>query len=246
MIDNETGEVMDSGFSIITHSDGDLFGSLSAANTARLIYLCTFSHYSGQLVHSKYMPLYRGDLQEVLKLSKTATYDFLNEVCPEFIQIKEDESLYLNGDFLKRDRLESGGFIPCQKFYDRGVRELYRRVGSRKHKHLGYVFLLLRYVNIEYNMLCHNPHEKELACVNYMTAGEFCKEIGYSPNNVGRLIQIYERITFWTEGKEEYFCTFNYRGNDKINATVWINPNILYNGTKLDEVKLYFSILFAA
>lgn len=269
MIDNETGEVMDSGFSIITHeekarrskakkereereriqmnlgnrfifvrSDGDVFCSLSAANAARLIYICTFSDYSGNLMLPGKRVIYKTMMPNLLRLSRTVVDEFLKEVSPEFIRVDEDDGLHLNSEFLRRGSLGRKSFVAFQKFYDAGVRKLYRMVSSRQHKHIGYVFMLLRYVNIEYNMLCHNVYEKELDAIVPMTVKEFCEKVGYDVRNTGRLIRMYEKITFDVWGRQEYFCTFNYRGDDKSDAVICINPNILYNGTRFEEVKV--------
>ena len=69
-----------------------------------------------------------------------------------------------------------------------------------KHTNLGYIFKLIPYVNCEYNIICHNPLEKDLDLIEPMTVGEFCEAIGYDKTNASRLIKIYNEIIFEVDG----------------------------------------------
>lgn len=72
------------------------------------------------------------------------------------------------------------------------MRKLYIMVQPSQHKHLGYLFKMLPYVNLEYNVLCHNPLESNLDDIQLMTVSEFCGAIGYDISNWHRLNKIYK------------------------------------------------------
>ena len=72
-----------------------------------------------------------------------------------------------------------------------------------------------------------------------MTLNEFCLECGY--NNAeqrARLIKKYAQLRFEIDGHTEAFCSFVSSLNNIGDAKIYINPNILYKGTRWNEVKI--------
>ena len=92
------------------------------------------------------------------------------------------------------------------------MRALYEATPHRLHQYLGYIFLMMPYVNVQWNIVCHNPLEDHLEVIEPMTLGEFCDAIGYERDNAQRLLDNYRKITFNWKGKQQYFCTFFYTG----------------------------------
>ena len=71
---------------------------------------------------------------------------------------------------------------------------------------------MMPYVNVQWNIVCHNPLEDHLEMIEPMTLGEFCDVIGYDRTHAQRLLDNYRKITFNWKGKQQYFCTFFYTG----------------------------------
>ena len=217
-------------------STGENFPKLSAETMTRLIYLNTFiKHGTNQLMLTERKPMKRSNLSKVLGISKTSAFRFWKDVNPAYITENKDGELLTNkksffrGNAGKRRELH-------QKIYIEGVRKLYKSTTTNKHKHLGHLFLLLPYVNTEYNVLCFNPLEAELDKIDCMTVADFCRVIGYDITHFNRLLATYRKATFDVNGHEERFCSIVYDGKDMSLSKICINPHILYCGTDYKKV----------
>lgn len=221
-----------------------IFDGISPAMVTRLIYLSTYVGYRDNiLMLTGKTGMMRSNLQEVLGISKRNTAYFWDAVSPQYISENEDGYLVLSDNVFKRGRMKRKQHIPYQQFYIDGVRKLYQAASVSQHKQLGYLFSMLPYISVEYNLLCHNPFETDMDKVKLMSIAEFCNEIGYNISNIGRLKQIYNAIRFDVDGRRERFCTMIYNGIDENNAKICINPNVLYAGTNkgcIEVSKLYF------
>ena len=178
----------------------------------------------------------RADLEIVLQISKAQTYRFWNEVKEKYIHEDEHGQLHMRKEFFTRGKLSLGGSF--QQVYSESVRKLYCETETRKHKYLGYVFQLLPFINVEYNLLCHNPYESNLEAVEPMTIGELCAAIGYSTENRARLIDAYSAITFPVEDGRECFCAFVTTGSKQSETKIFVNPRVLYHGKNAEQVQL--------
>lgn len=214
------------------------FEPLSTASLARLVYLNTFSNYHGRLMITERTPMRREDLSNILRLGRTATNVFWAEVSPEYMIEDEQGNLLVNQAWFLRGRMKRKQFCQYQKIFDFGMRKLYMSVNGRTHKHLGYIFSLLPFVNVEYNLLCYNPYETSIDNVKLMSIAEFCECIEYSVNHVDRLLKIYNSITFDVNGRKERFCTITYNGINKHNAKICVNPHVFYIGHNFEAVKI--------
>jgi hypothetical protein len=135
-----------------------------------------------------------------------------------------------------RGKLSPGGRY--QQFYRRAVRQLYHATPVSKHGHLGQIFQILPFVNIEYNIVCRNPMETKLDKVKPLTLDEFCALVGYDPTQRGRLLRDYDAIRFDVDGRAERFCSFVTSGADLTTARIFVNPHILYHGRHPQQVQI--------
>lgn len=217
------------------------FGDLTPATAARLIFLATFVGYSesgNKLFKTSKSQMHKDDLSDLLKVSKTTAGRFIDEVSPKYIAIDESGLLSLNNDIFIKGALDKSSSY--YRVYSRWVQTLYNETERNQHKHLGYIFQLLPFANIDFNVLCHNPQEKNLDLVEFMTLDEFCEKIGYEKANRHRLLKIYNKILFIVNDHEERFCSIVSNGivKDIGNAHLYVNPNILYSGSRINDVRL--------
>ena len=212
------------------------FEGLSPSNVTRLIFLNTFLDYETGLLLESGKAIKRKDLQRLLKLSRPTVNDFWDEVSPYYLSQTADGALTTNAEIFKRGKLKRQSEL-YRKFYNKGIRTLYE-MAYKKCTHLGYLFMLLPFVNIQYNVLCDNPLEDELDKVDFLTVKEFCERIGYSYNQITRLASIYRNVTFDVNGKQERFCSFVTDGVDLASGRIFINPHILYSGTDYLRVEI--------
>lgn len=208
----------------------------------RLIYLHTYVERDGRrimLTRDKQMK--KADLEKVLFLSRQGAFYFWNRVSPKYIAeddsgglISKDVSAFVKGKI--RHSAKGDAFL---KFYVKGVRKLFESVAKQepyKLKYVGYLFDLLPFVNIQYNVLCSNPDEEELDDVQSITLKQFCEYIGYDFNHVDRLITAYKQILIEVHGRKERFCSCT--GLDKSEFKIFVNPHILYSGTDYERVEV--------
>lgn len=227
------------------------FRGVSPAMVTRLLYLSTYAGYKnkhpkgfGNPLIKRGVHLQKKDIAEVLQLSERTAASFLKEVCPTYIKEDANGYLYLNSRSFVRGGLKKRDFKQYQKIYNNGIRKLYEAAKGKNHKQLGHVFMMIPFINIKYNILCHNPGETDVDKVIPMSPKEFCKEVGYSYSNLNRLMNIYSSVTFDVEGRKEHLCKIVGDWNDQPNAKICINPAVIYAGTpgkRLEISKLYFS-----
>ena len=216
------------------------FSGVSPESVTRLIYLNTFTNYNdNSLMLTQRTPMRYKDLSSVLNVSKSTVTRFWNEVCPHYLTMKGDNLIFTNKDIFKKGYLKrKKEYTDYQKFYIDGIRKLYKSTSKNNHKHLGYLFKLLPYVNLEYNLICYNPKEKSLNNIELMSMKGFCKQIKYDVTHLNRLLSIYHNIYFNVDGHRERFCTMVYDGIEKQNAKIFINPHIFYCGSNYEQVKI--------
>lgn len=210
---------------------------LRPATKARLIYLATYLDYGGVLALSKCARMQFKNLQSVLALSKTEVHKFWNEVNGTYLAKDDQNGLLMVSECFKKGKLDNER-IQYKKLFSKAVQQLYRRTEPAKHKYLGYVFQMLPFVNVEYNILCHNPTEKDLDYILPLSVNEFCGAIGYSVENRARLMQTYAKIRFPVGEHEEQFCSFVTNGTDIGKAKMFINPHVLYMGSDAQKVEV--------
>lgn len=130
--------------------------------------------------------------------------------------------------------------VPNQQFYIDGVRKLYRATKTKYHSRLDYLFKMLPFINIEYNLLCYPEFtmETNLEKIELMSMAEFCDWIDYDVKHLNNLVSEYREIRFDVGGRQERFCALSYNGINKKNARICINPHILYSGSDYSKVEI--------
>ncbi len=211
-------------------------GKLSAETAARLVYLCTFLDFNGHFMKSERQRIKKTDLQEILGLSTGTTHKFWKEVNPSYVG-EDAEGLILTNDNITRGAITGSG-KSYQTFYNAAIRKVYRGTKATRHRHLGYIYRVLPLINIEFNIICWNPCEKNLDDIIPMSVAEFCEQIGYNVGEYTKLLKIYRQIVFEVANHLEYFLTFVVNEADANHMRIFINPRILYSGSNYSRVEV--------
>lgn len=220
------------------------FDGLKPQTATRLIYLQTFADYTmgnrNRLKLNSKTDMRRSDLSKVLGLSYDAAADFFYEVNPTYIVEDRDGLLFTTTDVFIRGALNLGETY--YRTYCNGVAKLYNETSKTKHRYLGYIFQLLPFVNIEFNVLCRNPMETELKKVEFLTLDEFCKLIDFDKSNVHRLLKTYDKLRFTAKDNDgthlERFVSVVFGGGNIGTAKIFVNPRILYSGSNHEKVQI--------
>ncbi len=204
---------------------------------ARLIYLSTFLDYSGGLKINNKTPMRFSDLAYVLKIGKSSVYSFWKEVDSKYMFADRNGALYMSQKFSFRGKMLPKTSKQYQCAFIDSVRKLYSETEGKQVRYLGYVFFMLPFVNMEYNIICKNPFERDIELVEPISIDEFCTEIGYDTTNKGRLVKTYTRIRFPADNRSERFCAFVTNDWTMGNAKIIVNPRVLYRGTSADSLQ---------
>lgn len=225
----------------------------------RFLYLCTYMTYDGFLLYgnahvkkkdtskrkalnmeidmtSRYMT--EKDLQEVLNLSE-------REIIRTRKMFIEKELIFTDqkGNLRINDNCCFKGISPNVKtgktrVFENALRNLYEKAKPTEHKKLALLIELLPYVNLQHNVICHNPlceFKNQLDIINFK---ELCELVGYSESNVSLL----KKDLLALKVGEESVVMFVITEKSK---SITINPRIYYGGNDLGylaPVSGYFDI----
>ena len=173
-----------------------------------------------------------------MNLDKSTFYRFTKEVGENYL-IFEDEQIKLNPPYLFRrgkfsKQTDEERERRYQKIYIEAVQELYKNTPPTSHGSLGYVYKLIPYINIEWNIICKYPLEKDIDKIFPLTT-EICEKLGYSTNQRSRFINTYKSIKFKVKDHEENFVAFVSNGED---VRMFVNPRIMYKGSNWERVSI--------
>lgn len=219
------------------------YSDISPESLTRLIFLNTFANYNdNKLMVTERAPMLKKDLPKILGVSPATAFRFWHEVSPGYLQEDAGGLVLTNRATFYRGYLKDADYNSLyRRIYIKGVRTLYHSIAdSRYYKHLGYIFRLLPYINIEFNVLCFNPAESNLEDIKPITLSEFCNLINYNYENVDKLLNIYRRIRFEVPdkpNKTERFISFVSDGISRGKSCIIVNPRILYNGSDYRKVE---------
>lgn len=228
----ENGEFV---FLIYNISEALAFG-IQPATLTRLIYLSTYMGFDNRLRLTDVTSMQQKDIKDVLKISQSTYERFMEEVLEKKIIFKDEkERLYLDARFFFR------GSVPKEiknsfdknviKVYYNSVRQIYEKAKVTEHARLSYLFQMIPFVNIQYNMLCHNPLETEMKYVKAMTLPEYCSIVGYSPENAHKLKSFLKKVLL------DDIPVFSFVDNN-YGLFCYVNPNIFYVGNSEDKVEI--------
>jgi hypothetical protein len=227
--------------------DTDNFKELKPQTAARLMYLSTYLGYKdNQLMITERKPMVKKDLKEVMQLKRSTFNGFYKEIIDGGYLLPIEGGLYLSTKHFDRGKLSKllspNKNYRFTKVFIEATRKLYLSTEQNMHNCLGYIFKLIPYVNLQWNILCHNPLEQDKKHIEPMTVGELCNKIGYDVSKAGRLLQTFSKVLFEWNGEQQKFCSFVYE-NEKTNMRIFVNPNIFYAGSNWKEVS-FLGIFF--
>lgn len=212
--------------------------NLKPETLARLLYLISYISADGTLKLTQRKYIHRDALCDVLGLSHRVVLSFLREVKDKYISIDSTGLIRLTDNCSKLFRCGGIKGDSYTRMYIDCIQSLYNATDNRRHKYLGLIFKLLKYINLEYNILCFNPHENDVNKIEPIDFNQFCDMFGYSGKDIYRVRNIFNQIKFKTKsGTSERFCVVAKFYAEEDITRIIINPNVLYCGTDINKVK---------
>ena len=223
-------------------SNANYFKDLSPQSIVRLIYLATYIDYTTNVIcFDNKLPMGKQDIRKITLLSDTVFKRWFKELIDKRYIIQKENQFYITDKYFRKGQLNKNLSAYKNNKYTRiyinAVRQLYITSKTTDHTSLGYIFKLIPYVNLQWNIACHNPLEKDKDLIQPLTIGEFCDYIGYDKKNTKRLIKVLSGVKFEWKDKTQRFCSYIY-DSDITNMMIFINPNIFYSGDNFSEVEI--------
>lgn len=218
------------------------FANLPPQTVTKLMMLCTYLWYDNTLRLSPKTTMKKSDIQNILRLSKKATYAFWHEIENKYI-IERDKKLYIaDSKHIFRHKIQrnhKSEFIHYQKIYNKAIRNLYNNISIRKHRQIGYIFKLLPYINLEFNIFCKDPFVSEFKHIEALTIKDLCNLIGYNVTQSSRLLKELQSLKYEHNNHAEYLlsCVQN-NSNENAYDKIFLNPHFLYNGSDFKRVEI--------
>lgn len=145
----------------------------------------------------------------------------------------EENKIKISDNYIFRGKLKNKYLSEYNitRLYCNTIRYLYNNCENRFHKVLSYLFVLIPYCNIEYNIICYNIKENELSKVEILSLLDICDIIGYSRGNYHKLKNNLKKIKI----KGKNIVAFVESENKE---SIIINPSLYYAGNNYGAVRL--------
>ena len=219
----------------------------------KIIYLLTYLDYDSNMLvvregaNKKYRPMNKADVRNLIQLHRSKFDAFWEGVLETGIIVEDSEgklivnSSFRKGTLSKKDKKGQAAI----KLFTHAVRYLYENTDVRSHKYLAYVYRLIPYINLKYNILCRNPFEADGEQVEKITIKDICRILGIDESNQTRLKNALFSLRFIDRnGDERSVITVmtNYKNAERRDF-VLINPQF-YSGyisksDLMEEIKLF-------
>lgn len=228
----------------------DYYPEVSDDMLAKIIYLLTYLDYkSGRLVmrssaYDAKRPMTKDDVKKVVRLHRCNFPRFWEELLQSGI-IFEDENGFLTvSDLFRRgrgklDKRTTKG-MAAMKIFSHAIRYVYENTDVRSHRYLAYLYRLIPYINLKYNVLCLNPLETNKYLIQPLTTKELCELIGIEPrkDNETRLIDTLFKLSFYDKSNDKLsvITLIKRFKNDEVCQYITINPQFYAGYISIDDM----------
>lgn len=221
----------------------DRFPSLSQSDMARLMFVGTYTSYSGRLQYDNGRPINRKELERLLNMSRSRFSEFFRKlVDEEIVSIGEEYGdIYVNPSVFYRGVLKEAGYelndYRHTRMFRNTVRQLYETYGGRAVKQLALIYAVLPFVSFSTNIVCFNPEEVDEDRLQPMDLDRLAALLHYQDTQ--KLRRALESIKL--DGKPVFYLPHNV--HDKRKRRIIINPRIVFAGSaeSLAAIKVLFN-----
>lgn len=231
--------------------------NIDRANISRLIYLSTYIDYNNRnenllVKHTQYQviePLTRADIKSKLGLSDTVFKSFMSDMKKSNLLFEVDKKFYISNDYFNKGKIKDSQFKSKEytRIYIDTTRLLYENCTNRQHKQLSYIYQLVPFMNYELNIICSNPSETDFYELDKLSLVRICELLGVSTKSEAMRKFRDEILKFYiTVDKKKYFILSyaKIRNGYGIKDYFLINPQVVWGGKDLDQVKNTIQVCF--
>lgn len=198
----------------------------------RFAYLCSLSGYDNYIVwgSGKNNGVVKKDLMEILNLSR-AEYFRVAKYLLDNKMIIENEKRFLkvSETYYHRGKSEDVKSLKGSvRMFDKAIEEIYQKSTPKEHKKLDLLIKMLPYLNVQHNIICKNPEEKEYKYIDLFGLTELATMFGYTTSRKFKagLFDI-------TVAGEDVIMYAEIKGIKMI----CVNPRVFYKGSDIEGLK---------
>lgn len=218
------------------NSREEYYPNVSDSMLAKIVYLITYMDYGTNLLMvqdsptSPKRPMTKKDVRKVIRLHRCNFARFWDELlATKIITEKEDGSLRVCEDFCKGKL--SNKNTAALKIFTHSVKYMYENVDVRSHRYIAYLFRLIPYISLRYNIVCKNPLETNKSAVQWMTVKEICQLLKIDDSQASRFMNNLFSLEFVDKkgDKNSVVMFLKNTKNAEVRNFVIINPQF-YSG----------------
>lgn len=220
------------------------FPTLTKQDTARLMYLGTFVAWESNRLQSDNGKKHytKKDLEGLVDMSTKRFNELFKRLENEDIirELKTGE-IYMNPTVFYRGSLRNHEYditdLEYTRMFRNTVRDLYKEFKGRRLAQLAVIYSVIPFLNLHYNIVCHNPNETSEELVKPMDLGELAELLGYV--DASSLKRSLNRIK--VDGKPVFGFFENI--HDRRTFRIVVNPRVVFagNGESLKAIKVLFN-----
>lgn len=172
----------------------------------KLIYLSTFIGsdnsicYDGGWADYKRTetPMTLEDIKKTMRISEPSWRSFWKECVDKGLILQDDGVYKLSIDMFRfcNNKKVDKKKVAMIKMFRQAVRYMYENTDEHSKRVLGYLYRLIPFINLKYNVLCTNPFEQDKTKIIPLKASDICEKFGISAKNQTRFIQQLKKLTF--------------------------------------------------
>lgn len=217
-------------FNHIYHSD------ITPQTLNKLVYLSTFIGsdnaicYDGNWNKNKRCekPMTLQDIKKTLGISEPSWRQFWRE-CTEKGLILQDGNKYklpINMFRFCNNAKVNKKKVAMIKVFRQAVRYMYENTDDNSKRVLDYLYRLIPFINLKYNVLCANPFEQDKSKIIPLKVSDICEKFGVSVKNQSHFVQRLKKLRFEDKlGRKNSVITYRWIvSKDEEIYWVTINP----------------------
>lgn len=225
-----------------------LCSNISEPTLNKIIYLATFIDSKNKISfdracfddgNRRTVAMTKKDIMDTLGITRRIFYSFWKEVTDSGLVVEKDGEYFLPNNIFrycnsKKINKKTTAII---KVFKHAVRYLYENTNQNSKRTLCYLYRLIPFVNLRYNVLCTNPFEMNKDKINCLSLSDICEMFGLSSDHQKRFLNALKKLTFIDkEGHERSVITYAWDIKDKERYWVRINPQFFSGYIPEDEL----------
>lgn len=214
---------------------------ITAPTLNKLIYLSTFIGSDNTICKDGFWDGYKRDevpmtLQEIkatINVSEPSWRSFWRECESRELILKDGDTYKLPIDMFRfcNDKKVNKKKTAMIKLFRRAVRYMYENTDEHSKRVLSYLYRLIPFINLKYNVLCMNPFEQDKEKIVPLKASDICEKFGVPVKNQSRFVQQLKKLRFKDKlGRENSVITYRWIVSDN-EEIYWVTINpAFYSG----------------